>query len=77
MEEQDAIGLFYDIDKNVFIDEDGFVISGILELITPNDIFLFKHLKEYMVVNHRTLPGVVCELYYPEDDDPPWDWEIY
>ena len=72
-DEQDAIGLFYDVEANMFIDEDGFVVPLIFELITPNDLFLFKHSREYMIVDHKTLPGVVIELYYPEDDTPPWD----
>lgn len=65
----DAIGLFYDRDNNVFIDEDGYIVWNMYEMITPNDMFLFKKKREYMVVNHKTLPGVVCELYYPEEDE--------
>jgi len=67
MEIQDAIGIFYDIDENLFIDEDGFIIWSIFELITPNDLYLFRLHQESTVVAHRSWPGVVCELYYPED----------
>lgn len=64
----DSIGLFYDIDRNVFIDEDGFIIWSIFEVITPNDLFLFKRNQEYMLVRHRSIPELLVELYYPDDD---------
>lgn len=66
---QDSIGIFYDVERNLFIDEDGFPIINVFELITPNDLYLFKLGGTYMVVNHRSLPGVLCELFYPADDD--------
>ena len=64
----DSVGLFYDAERNVFIDEDGFIIWSIFEVITPNDLFLFKRNREYMLVQHRTMPEVLVELYYPDDD---------
>ena len=64
----DSIGLFYDIDRNVFIDEDGFIIWSIFEIISPNDLFLFKRNQEYMLVRHRSIPELLVELYYPDDD---------
>lgn len=70
---QDSIGLFYDEERNVFIDEDGFIVWDLFEIITPNDLFLFKFNKEYMLVKHRTMPEVLVEMYYPDDDTPPWD----
>lgn len=67
--EQRVIGLFYDVLKNVFIDEDGFEIHNIYEIISPNMVYLFRHHQEYMIVHHRNLPGVVCELFWPDDGD--------
>lgn len=64
----DSIGLFYDADRNVFIDEDGFIIWSIFEIISPNDLFLFKQNREYMLVRHRSIPELLVELYYPDDD---------
>ena len=64
----DSVGLFYDADRNVFIDEDGFIIWSIFEVITPNDLFLFKRNQEYMLVRHRSIPELLVELYYPDDD---------
>jgi hypothetical protein len=67
--EVDTIGLFYDKDRNVFLDEDGFIVWCIFELISPNDMFLFKKYKTYMLVPCLSIKGVSCELFYPEDDD--------
>jgi hypothetical protein len=65
----DSIGLFYDVEKNIFLDEDGQVVKNIFELITPNDLYLFRHLeKEYVVFRHRFLKNVVCEIYMPTEE---------
>ena len=64
----DSIGLFYDAENNIFIDEDGFLIESIFEIISPNDLFLFKYNQEYMSVRHRSIPELLVELYYPDDD---------
>lgn len=65
----DSVGLFYDADRNVFIDEDGFIIWSIFEIISPNDLYLFKRNREYMLVPHRSIPTLLVELYYPDGDD--------
>jgi hypothetical protein len=64
----DSIGMYYDRDNNIFVDEDGFPIYEIFTMITPNDLYLFKKKKCYMIVNHKTLKNVVCELYWLDDD---------
>lgn len=65
---QDAMAFFYDVVNNVFLDEDGFIVWNMLEFVTPNDLYLFRHHEQYMVFQHRSLPGIMCELYYPEED---------
>jgi len=70
---EDSIGLFYDEERNIFIDEDGFIVWDLFEIITPNDLFLFKLNKEYMLVKHVSMKEVLVEMYYPDDDTPPWD----
>ena len=67
-DENNVIGLFYDAEQNVFIDEDGFVIWSIFEIISPNDLYLFKEKCEYFLIPHRSCPDLMIELYYPEDD---------
>lgn len=64
----DSFGLFYDVDKNCFIDEDGFVVWSIFDIISPNDLMMFRDRADDMIVNHRTLPGVLVELYFPKED---------
>lgn len=67
-DENNVIALFYDAEQNVFIDEDGFVIWSIFEIISPNDLYLFKENREYALIQHRNFPDWHVELYYPEDD---------
>lgn len=68
---KDPIGLSYNKEKNWFEDEDGYAIFDIFQIITPNQLLVFKHLKEYMtVIGPR---GDLVELFYPEDDyDEKW-----
>lgn len=64
-----TVGLFYVKEWNVFMDEGGFIVWNIFEIITPNDLFLFKKYKEYMIIPHCTEPGVLVELFWPDDED--------
>lgn len=66
---KEVIGLFYDADKNVFVDEDGYVVWSIFSLITPNDLFLFHAHKEYLMVNHRSDPNTLIEIFYPDNEE--------
>jgi len=68
LDDQGTVGLFYDKELNSFYDEDGFPIWNIFDFITPNDLFLFHHHKEYMLVPCTGIPEAYCELFYPEDD---------
>lgn len=65
--ELDRVGLFYNKEKNLFEDEGGFIVWDIFNWITPNDLYLFKHYKEDMLVQHQFIKGLYCELYYPCD----------
>ena len=65
----DAFGLFYDLENNVFMDEGGFIVWSIFDYITPNDLILFRETREYMAVPMRTQRGVLCELFWPTDDE--------
>ncbi len=67
--DEDTIGLFYDKENNVFTDEDGYIIWYIFDFITPNDLYMFKKNRQYMLVSCQSMPGTLCELFYPEDDD--------
>lgn len=65
----DVVQLWYYDKDNLFVDSDGFPVFSIFTLITPNDLFLFQHHKEYMLVSCCTNPRVGVELIYPEDDE--------
>ena len=65
MEEVDAIGLFWDRDHNVFINEDGFIIWSIFEIITPGDLLLFRQNCDYMCVNHPNPARSHCRAILP------------
>lgn len=71
-----SIPLYYDSINNVFVDENGYMVWNLFEIITPNDLFLFKKTKEYTIVNHRTIRRTVVELYWPEEDDYYFDESI-
>lgn len=59
--------LFYDKRINRMIDEDGFPVFDIFNIIRPNDLYMFKELKEDVVV--MSIDKRLVELVYPEDDD--------
>lgn len=64
----DNLALYYDEENNVFIDGEGEVVFEIFEIITPNDLYLFKHNQTDTIVNHSTLPGMLVVLYWPDQD---------
>jgi len=65
----ESLALYYLKEDNVFIDGEGEIVFEIFEIITPNDLYLFKRHKTYMIVNHRTEPQIFVELYWPEDEE--------
>jgi hypothetical protein len=65
----DVIGIFYDVDRNLFIDEDGFVIYSIFELITPADLMLFRYYERDTIFTHRSMKGVLIEMYWPDEPE--------
>lgn len=65
---EDVCGVFYDIDNNWFVDEDGFVIYNIFELVSPNDVYLFKDKKDYMLVPCVYDPTYGVEIFFPDDE---------
>lgn len=59
--------LFYNKRINRMIDEDGFLVFDIFNIIRPNDLYMFKKLKEDVVV--MSIDKRLIELVYSEDDD--------
>jgi len=62
-----GVVFFYYEEQNLMFDEDGFPVFNIFEYITPNEFFIFKTNKEYMIIIEPNRP--VIELIYPEHDD--------
>lgn len=56
--------LYYDLDFNAMLDEDGDTIFNIFSIISPSDFKLFKYKKESMVV--FGVRGGLVELIYPD-----------
>lgn len=66
-EYDDVVQLYYYPIDNVFVDGGGFQVFDIFTMITPNDLFLFKYHKHYMIFPHATIPGVAVEMIWPDD----------
>jgi len=63
MDEYDAIlSLSYDPVENAFYDDCGFRIINILEVIAPNDIFLFRKDHERNLIVDREYPRILYEI---------------
>jgi len=67
MKELEVSTYYYNKEKNIMIDEDGFEIFNIFNIISPNSLFLFKYKKDDMFVFGTS--GKVVELIYPDNDD--------
>lgn len=67
-EAKERMALYYLKHENVFIDGEGEVVFEIFEIITPNDLCLFKKYKEDMLFTHRTEKDILVELYWPEEN---------
>jgi hypothetical protein len=59
-----SISIFYYPEENVFKDSKDRVIFEMLKLVTPNEIFLFKHKKETTEIINRKY-GIIVKLLYP------------
>lgn len=59
--------LFYDEERAIFLDEDGFEVHNIYRYITPNELCIFLYKKEHMLIPKRE--GIYVELFYPESEE--------
>lgn len=66
--------LFYYRDANVFTDCDGHIIYDIFRIISPNDLYMFRHHKKYNTFPHRSQDDVLCRILTVfDDEDYYWD----
>jgi len=61
-DEIDVIEMEYDPDSNTFYDEWGVLIPNIFDLLTPNDLYLFKNDYDNNMFNHKKDKKVVCVI---------------
>lgn len=66
---KEVMQLYYYPLDHIFVDDGGFPVFNIFNMITPNELFLFRHCKEYMIVQHCRNPEVGVELIWPDDDE--------
>ena len=52
----------WDEKENVFYDTCGFMIGNIFEMITPNDVYLFRQDHGNCSFPHREDRNVLCEI---------------
>jgi len=57
-----VLQFFYDSEENIFYDQCGQIVINIFEVLTPNDIFLFKQDPGYNVFSHRDNNRILCEI---------------
>lgn len=67
----ETIGLFYDYETNLFYDSFGSIVFNIHRLLSPNQIFLFKHEirgwnELVYTIPDRTNTFLIDILYYGE-----------
>lgn len=56
-----CIGFFYNPVKNLFVDTDGFVVYNLFQLVSPNQLLMFKKNKVNVRIQHK---GDIIMLYY-------------
>jgi hypothetical protein len=54
--------VFYNPIENIFYDQCGIRIINIFEIITPNDLFLFKHDNNNCYFRMKDEPYIICEI---------------
>ena len=61
---EEVIQIYYNANRNVFVDEGGFEIYNIYRVLSPNVVFLLKHDKQDMFV--YGINGEYIELIYED-----------
>lgn len=66
--------LFYYKRANVFTDCDGHIIYNIFRIISPNDLYLFRHRPKHNTFKHCSQDNVLCRIItVMDDEDYYWD----
>lgn len=68
-DEYESMTIFYDSERNVFMDEGGYIVYNIYDYVTPNQLFIFREKQDDMFFKNysdRMESMVYVELIYPE-----------
>ena len=73
--------IVYQPHVNMFYDYRGKRLSNVFELITPNDLYLYRHDPGNSIFPHRSKPDTLCEIIdtfcdYPVESDWLGDYAI-
>lgn len=74
MRDYDILFVFHDEVENQFYDVCGQLVHNIYEIITPNDLFLYRYDSRHNKFN-TPFPGVMCKICtMQEGQEYFWDW---
>lgn len=59
--------LIFLLNENRFIDEDGKPIYNVFEMITPNDLLIFRNDPGITMFRHRDIPRMYVEIVEEEE----------
>ena len=60
--------IFYYENENLFTDDDGHVIYDLFTVITPQDLFLFRHDNGFNTFPMKDHDDVICEIISVPDE---------
>ena len=70
MTDREDLYLFYHRDANVFTDFNGQVIYDMCRIISPNELYMFRHHPgKYSQFWHRSEPNILCRILTVRDDE--------
>lgn len=74
-DKESVILIIYDPEKNRFYDISGELIYNIFEMITPNDLRIFRNDPNTTWFYHRTITHMYVEIIEPEGEmELGWDY---
>lgn len=67
-----VVMIFFLDERNVFMDEWGNVIYNPFEILSPEDVYLFRHDQGNCVFPYKPDPSILCEIVPISKED--WWW---
>ena len=72
MDERLIFYLYYYRDENLFIDDDGHVVYDLFTMITPQNLFMFRHDEGYNTFPMVGNSNILCEIIPIPDEVCGW-----